>query len=259
MTIDVTWLGHSTVVLDVDGVRLLSDPLLRRHVGLLRRRGAPPRPELWEHPDTVLLSHLHHDHADRRSLALFADHTPIVAPPDTVDWLRRLNLAARAPAPGEWTSVTGSPTVSICLCRAVHHSRPMPHRPNGATGHLVRSSAGVAWFAGDTSVYPEMALIPEQAGGPIELAFVPISGWAPRLSGGHMGPSEAADACAMVGARCVVPVHWGTLHTPGGRNTPRGWMDRPAPLFVDAMAVRAPNCRVLIPRIGERYRLNGPE
>ncbi len=50
MTIDVTWLGHSTVVLDIDGVRVLTDPLLRSHVGPLRRRGAPPARELWQRP-----------------------------------------------------------------------------------------------------------------------------------------------------------------------------------------------------------------
>jgi L-ascorbate metabolism protein UlaG (beta-lactamase superfamily) len=258
MTIDLTWLGHSTVVLDVDGARLLTDPLLRRHVGLLRRRGASPPSELWENADAVLLSHLHHDHADRRSLALLPDRIPVIAAPDNVDWLRGRSLAGQSPAAGEWIRVPGSSTVSVTLCRAVHHSRPMPHRPNGATGHVIRSSAGAVWVAGDTSVFPGMELIPEQAGSPIELALVPISGWGPRLSAGHMGPWEAADACAMVGARCAVPVHWGTLHTPGGRNTPRGWMDRPAAVFTAAMAERAPACRVLVPRIGVRHRLTGP-
>jgi L-ascorbate metabolism protein UlaG (beta-lactamase superfamily) len=100
-----------------------------------------------------------------------------------------------------------------------------------------------------------MATLPEQAGGPVDLALVPISGWAPRLSAGHMGPVEAAEACAVVGARAAMPVHWGTLHTPFGSNLPRGWMDRPAELFAAAMSQRAPACQVLLPRIGERCRV----
>jgi L-ascorbate metabolism protein UlaG (beta-lactamase superfamily) len=252
VTIELTWLGHSTVVLDLGGVRLLSDPLLNRRVGVLRRRGATPSAESWMDPDLVLLSHLHHDHADRRSLARLRPDTPILTAPENVAWLRGLDLAGRSAEAGQWVSVAGSQSVSVSLCRADHHSRPMPHRPNGATGHVVRSASGTVWVAGDTSLYDEIADIPEQAGGAVDVALVPISGWAPRLSGGHMGPDEAARACSMVRARYAVPVHWGTLHTPGGRHFPRGWMDRPARIFAEAMAQRAPACRVVVPRIGQR-------
>lgn len=252
MTLDLTWLGHATVVLDLDGTRVLTDPLLRRHIGPLRRRGATPARDQWRDPDVVLLSHLHHDHADLRSLRLLPDHTPVVASAENAAWLRRHRLAGVTPGTDDWMRpVPGSP-LAIRLCAAVHHSRPMPHRPNAATGHLIRTASGTVWFAGDTSLVEEMATLPEQAGAPIDLALVPISGWAPRLSGGHMGPSEAAEACRMVDARAAVPVHWGTLHTPFGRNLPRGWMDRPAVQFAAAMAERAPGCRVVVPPIGER-------
>lgn len=60
----ITWLGHASAVLDVAGVRVLTDPLLRRHAGLLRRRGGAPAPAVWSGADVVLLSHLHHDHAE---------------------------------------------------------------------------------------------------------------------------------------------------------------------------------------------------
>jgi L-ascorbate metabolism protein UlaG (beta-lactamase superfamily) len=250
--IDVTWLGHSTVVLDVDGTRLLTDPLLRPHAGLLRRRTEPPGHVDWRDTDAVLLSHLHHDHADLGSLRLLDPGMPIITAPELVGWLEHRALKAVSPAADEWVGVDDSPTVSVSLCTAVHHSRPMPHRPNAATGHLVRSAAGAIWFAGDTSLFADMHLIPEQAGGPIELALVPISGWGPRLSGGHMGPTEAAKACAIVGARHAVPVHWGTLHAPGGREIPRGWMHRPPDEFVEAVSRHAPDCQVIIPEVGVR-------
>jgi L-ascorbate metabolism protein UlaG (beta-lactamase superfamily) len=257
VSIDVTWLGHSTVVLDVDGARLLTDPLLRRRAGLLHRRGPAPAPETWQGSDTVLLSHLHHDHADVRSLDLLAAGTPVVTAPQNVGWLLRRRLTGVSPDPGQWISVPHIPSVSVRLCPAVHHARPMPHRPNGVTGHLVRCAAGAIWFAGDTSLFAGMSRIPEDAGTTIALALVPISGWGPRLSEGHMGPSEAAEACAVVGARCAVPVHWGTLHVPGGSNLPRGWMDQPRAAFAAAMSERAPDCRVLSLRIGERRRVPG--
>ena len=190
MSIQVTWLGHSTVVLDVDGTRLLTDPLLGRHAGLLRRRGEPPAREHWQNVDAVLLSHLHHDHADLRSLHLLPEGTPIVTAPPNITWLRRHGLTGISPAAGQWIGVASSPTVAVRLCPAVHRARPMPHRPNGVTGHIIRSAAGAIWFAGDTSLYADMSRIPEWAGAPIDLALVPIGGWAPRLSEGHMGPTR---------------------------------------------------------------------
>ena len=80
----MTWLGHSTVVLDVDGTRLLTDPLLRRHAGLLRRRGDPPARGHWQNVDSVLLSHLHHDHADLPSLGMLPKGTPVVTAPPNI-------------------------------------------------------------------------------------------------------------------------------------------------------------------------------
>lgn len=64
MATRLTWLGHSAVVIDLDGFRVLTDPLLSRHNGPLRRRSEQRDPASWEGPDAVLLSHLHHDHCE---------------------------------------------------------------------------------------------------------------------------------------------------------------------------------------------------
>src|SRR3954447_25307598 len=69
----VTWLGHATVVVGLDGTRVLTDPLLRRRIGhLVRQGGPPPAPDRL---DAALVSHLHHDHADRASLRMLPDGT----------------------------------------------------------------------------------------------------------------------------------------------------------------------------------------
>jgi L-ascorbate metabolism protein UlaG (beta-lactamase superfamily) len=247
----VTWLGHSTVVLDVDGVRLIADPLLRRHAGPLRRRGGRPMPAHWNGADAVLLSHLHHDHAELRSLRLLPPAAPVITGAANVAWLRKRNLAAVAPAEGEWIGVGPADAgVRVTLCAAVHSARPMPHRPNAANGHLVDAPSSRIWLAGDTELFDGLSELPEQAGGPIDLAIVPVSGWGPRLSGGHMGPEQAAEACLRVGAACAIPVHWGSLHTPGGQRYPRGWMDRPGPEFASALEAVAPQCESMILEIG---------
>lgn len=238
--LQVTWLGHSTVVIDVAGRRLITDPLLRRHSGALRRRGRPPGTHQWQGVDAVLLSHLHHDHAELRSLRMLGN-APVVTGPANAAWLRRRGL--RGVDPQGWYDLGSG--VLVRLVKAVHHARPMPHRPNEAHGHLLRADDAAVWVAGDTELYDEMSELPRDAGcDRIDLAVVPVGGWGPRLSPGHMGPEEAAVACAMTRSRWVLPYHWGTHHAPlVGRLG--DWMDRPLVRLEEALARTAPGCRIV--------------
>lgn len=245
-----TWLGHSTVVLDLDGVRVLTDPLLRPHVGLLRRAAPRPDPTSWRRPDVVLLSHLHHDHAELRSLRMLRG-VPLMSAPANVAWLRRRSLTPAVPLGDAWTPV--SRAVEVRQVPAEHGHRPMPHRPNAANGHLVRGPAGVVWIAGDTGLYPEMVDLEEMAGGPIHLALVPVWGWGPRLSPGHMTPEDAAQAVAMSGARFAVPVHWGTLHPPLFTRFGRNWLDLPGERFADAVAEHGPGATAVVLEPGDSW------
>ncbi|MEL7976172.1 MBL fold metallo-hydrolase [Isoptericola sp. F-RaC21] len=262
----VTWLGHSTVVLDVPragggAARLVTDPLLRRHAGLLRRRGDRPDVEAWRGADAALLSHLHHDHAELGSLRLLGD-VPVLTAPTNARWLRARGLrgvgldppAAPSGTPGAaqhdgaqhggaWHEVAG---VQVRLTTAVHGDRPMPHRPNAASGHLVRGGGATVWAVGDTEHYPGVGRVRELAGGRVDVALVPVSGWGPRLSGGHLGPRGAAEVCAEVRPRVAIPVHWGTLHVPGGQHLPRGWMDHAGAAFAAACRRVAPDVRAVV-------------
>ena len=256
MSIEVTWLGHSTVVLDLDGVRIVADPLLKRHAGILRRRGQTPERAAWHGADAILLSHLHHDHAELGSLRLLGE-LPVITAPENAAWVNRKGLVGVGLRQDEWMPV-GNGRVEVGLTRAVHDARPMPHRPNAAVGHLVRGPSGVVWLAGDTELFDSMEDLPTMAGGPIDLALVPIGGWGPRLSPGHMGPEEAAVACGRIEARCAIPVHWRTLHVPGGRAWPRGWMEAGGPTFIAALAHEAPRCTAKVLDIGESFTVPDP-
>jgi L-ascorbate metabolism protein UlaG (beta-lactamase superfamily) len=255
----IAWLGHSTVVLDVGGARLLTDPLLHRHNWPLRRRGGRPAATAWADADAVLLSHLHHDHAELSSLRLLPG-VPVLTAGENADWLRRKGVGAARGIDEGWVDV-GATGVRVRLVRADHGNRPMPHRPNAANGHLVRAPGVSVWVAGDTSLYDEMADLPRLAEGGVDLAVVPIGGWGPRLSGGHLDPDGAARACAAAGARHAVPVHWGTLHAPFFSRFPRGWLDSPGEVFAEALRRRAPGCRPIVLRPGETQsvELGAPE
>ncbi len=250
--LSIAWIGHSTVMLEIDGVRLLTDPLLRRHAWFLRRRFPRPEPDLWRDPDAILVSHLHHDHAEVASLKMLPA-VPVLTAGENAGWLRGKGLSGTALGDG-WERV-GDGLVEVRLTRAIHQHRPMPHRPNAANGHLVRGSEISVWLVGDTSLYPEMAEIPDMLGRRLDLIAVPIAGWGPRLSPGHLGPTEAVKACVMSGARWALPVHWGTLHPPMPRLLGAGWMDRPYHQFIRALRREAPDCRLVELGPGETWSL----
>lgn len=248
----VAWLGHSTVVLDLDGVRVLTDPLLRPHAGLLRRLTPRPDSAAWNRPDVVLLSHLHHDHAELSSLRMLPG-VPVMSAAANVTWLRSRKVSSAVPLGEDWTSLARG--VEVRQVPADHHHRPMPHRPNAANGQLVRGPSGTVWVAGDTGLYPGMADLSQLAGGSIDLALVPVWGWGPRLSPGHLTPEEAATAVALAGARFAIPVHWGTLHPPLVARFGRDWLELPGKRFADAMAERAPGATAVVLDPGQSWAM----
>lgn len=251
-SIRVAWLGHATVVVDIDGTRLLTDPLLQKNAGPLRRRTPPPEPAQWEDVDAVLISHLHVDHAELSSLRML-EGTPLLSAAANASWLRRRHLERVGALSERWSGVGD---VEVRLVRADHRHRAMPHRPNAANGQLVRGRSGTIWIAGDTSLHPEMAALPELAGGAVDVALVPVGGWGPRLSPGHMDPAQAATAVARSGARWAVPVHWGTFHPPFLDRVGTEWLEEPGRRFAAALAEEAPGCRALVLAPGEDVHLD---
>jgi len=247
--VKITWLGHSSVLLDVDGVRLLADPLLRDRVGTLRR--TEPLPPFAGFGSAgvaaVLLSHLHDDHCDLPSLRRL-DAPVVVVPPGAGRWLTARGVRGVAELdPG--ASMAVGP-VLVHAVRAEHDGRRRPWGPTAcAVGHVVTGTTS-AWLAGDTALHEGMRSVAEIAGPPgPDLAVLPVWGWGPRLGPGHMNPAQAAEAALLVRARYAVPVHWGTLYPVGMHRVMRRRLADPGPEF--AATVRA---------LGERRdaNRNGP-
>ena len=260
MTLRLRWLGHASTVLDVDGVRLLTDPLLLRHAGLLRRRGAAPRPADWQGADascsrtctTTTPSSARCALLGRRPGADRARERPLAAQPGHRRGRRAHGRAVVARCPG--SDVRRAAGAARCTstgrCRTGRTRR---------TGSSSRRESFRIWFAGDTAPFAAMADLPALAGGPIDLALVPVGGWGPRLSGrAHgRGPGRAGRARASARGRAV-PVHWGTLHAPVSRRLPPGWMDRAGPAFAHAAARVAPSVQVHVVEPGEQIELVPP-
>lgn len=230
------WLGHSTVTVDVRGVRIVTDPVLRRGLAHLRRRPPSSPPQHSAGAQLVLVSHLHHDHCDLPSLRRLRPDW-VVAPPGSAAWLQRKlsGLPTRVVdvAEGETgtfrlhgaegpvaVDVTGLPAhhtghrTAGWLDRAPAAARAVEHlvRVPDVFGAAASDDDLLLWAIGDTGEFPGADAVLTAAGRAPDVALVPVGGWGHTLGPHHLDPAQAAALVSHVGARFSVPVHWGTLH-----------------------------------------------
>jgi L-ascorbate metabolism protein UlaG (beta-lactamase superfamily) len=249
--ISITWIGHSTVLIELDGARLLTDPVLRDRVGHLQRLLPSPSPVAIGSLDAVLLSHLHADHADLPSLRAVALRGPILAPPAACAWLAdRAGAATVAVGAGEQVALANG--VRVEATPALHDGRRLPFGAAAeAVGFLIKGSRTI-YFAGDTDLYPSMT----ELRGRVDVALLPVWGWGPRVGPGHLDPERAAQATALIAPRIAVPIHWGTFTVRSPAKRPAD-PAAPARLFAELVARTAPGVEVRLMRPGDSLRL-GP-
>lgn len=215
----LTYIGHATTLLRLDGLSILTDPMLRGWLGPLHRQGPKPDPGIASIADLVLISHLHRDHLDLPSLRRVPASTPVVVPQDAAKWAAKAGAEnIREVGAGETVSVG---EVEITGVPAVHDGYRDRHRGAQiqALGYLLRRGGRTAYFAGDTDLFPQMSDL-----APVDLALLPIWGWGLSAGEGHLDPERAARALQMIRPRVAVPIHWGTFYPAGLR------LLRPAPL-----------------------------
>jgi L-ascorbate metabolism protein UlaG (beta-lactamase superfamily) len=242
----VTYVGHATTLIEVDGTQVLTDPVLTSRIGHIRRIAAPPR--AYPRADAVLISHAHHDHLDLRSLRRLRDDILVIAPSGAAQVIRRwTRYPVIEVAAGARVRVG---TVDVHATPAEHDGRRLPLGPYvPAIGYVVEGTSRVAFF-GDTDVFDGM----RDLAGKLDVALLPIWGWGSRVGPGHMDPERAARAAALLAPRIAVPVHWGTLAGP------RVWWraDPAAPSlrFAELVAAHAPDVTVRILAPGDRLALD---
>lgn len=235
----VTWLGHSSLVIDVDGVRFVTDPVLSRRVVHLSRDRGVPRSSLGR-LDAVLVSHVHLDHLDLPSLRRIERSVPVVLPLRAGGIVRRCGFEhVHEVSPGDKLAFG---EVSVEAVSAAHGAvRRYVRGGTRALGYVMRGSRSV-YFAGDTDLFEEMREL-----APLDVALLPVSGWGPRLPPGHLDPRRAAEALLLLRPAVAVPIHWGTYRTPFAAPE-----DGRAPdAFRRAAGELAPEVEVRVLRVGE--------
>jgi len=233
------WLGHATVVIDVDGTRIVTDPVLRRRILHLRRDAevAPPSDVA-----AILVSHLHYDHLDLPSLARIGVGTPIVIPRGGKRIVRGFESVTEV-EPGVVLSVSG---VRIRVVEALHEGRRRNFgAPIRAVGYVLEGSHRI-YFAGDTDLFDGMREL-----APLDLALLPVWGWGPKVGAGHLDPERAAAALPMLRPRIAVPIHWGTYHVIGSAPA----SGEPPQVFAAAAQRAAPEVDVRVLPLGGALEL----
>jgi L-ascorbate metabolism protein UlaG (beta-lactamase superfamily) len=241
----LTYVGHSTVLVEQGGARMLTDPLLRAGIGHVRRRVPMPELDALRDLDAVLISHAHADHLDLASLRLLDHSGPIVVPRGVAPIVRKAGMreVIELDVGERWEGVEA--------VAAEHDGRRHPlGKQMPALGFLMGGPVRV-YFAGDTDLFEGMS----ELAGRVDVALLPIWGWGPRLPAGHLNPESAALATALIKPAVVVPVHWGTLRSVGTRA--ERVTDAPARAFAEAVAAHAEASEVRILAPGESMPLDG--
>jgi L-ascorbate metabolism protein UlaG (beta-lactamase superfamily) len=212
--VTVAWVGHATVLLNLLGSWLLTDPALQRRIGIGRglaklgpRRLIEPALGPRELPplDTILLSHAHMDHTDLGTLRLLRREVPVVVQPGNGDLVRRFRRVHEL-AWGEHIELAG---VRIESTQARHWgARMVTDQHRGYGGYLIQKDGHTVLFAGDTA-YTDV-LTPLGRRTRIDLAILPIGAYDPWINN-HASPEQAWTMFQRLGAQYVLPVHHSTF------------------------------------------------
>lgn len=244
----LTWLGHATVLLELDRRRVLTDPLLRPRIAhLTRRPGDVPSAEELR-PHVILCSHAHRDHFDPPSLRALPSDAVVIAPRGLGRRIERLGFREVVEV------VVGDEVpfgdLRIHATHAEHaRGRGLPWSGPVPVGYRIEGTHAV-YFPGDTDLFAGMSAI----GDGLDLALLPVGGWGPRIPAGHLDPKRAAEALRLLRPRFAVPIHWGT-YLPVYRRRPYAGDTNAGSRFAALARLAAPevDVRVLVP--GERREL----
>ena len=255
-----TWLGHSTVLIEIDGLRVLTDPVWgpraspSRLLGPKRFQPVPVPLRSLPPIDIVIVSHDHYDHLDYPTIRELAKlDVPFVTslgvgahlqswgvPPERItelDWWESHSL------PGAELRVTAGPSQ--------HFSGRGLHDRNATlwSSMTIRTPQHSVFFSGDTGLTTEYATIRERLG-PFDLVMLEIGAFHPAWGDIHLGPENALEAHRLLGGSAFLPVHWGTFAL-----AMHAW-DQPAEVLFEQGPKSGAN--LLMPRLGEPIEPSDP-
>ena len=224
----IVWLGHATFYIQLDGVRILTDPVIGSVPFVPRLADFPIDPAALK-PDIVLISHGHYDHLDLNSLeklGVYEKQTKIIMPSSLSSYIKKdANISELA-----WYEAYESDKVGIVALPASHWHRRGLFDFNRALwcSFVIKSKDKTLFFAGDTAFDTHFMEIQNKISS-IDIALMPIGAYEPReiMKENHMNPQEALNASEILKAGEMIPYHYGTFKlTAEPVGEPHSWMTR---------------------------------
>ncbi len=248
-----TWLGHSTVLVEIDGARVLTDPVWGTRASPFRlvgpKRFQPMPLKLRDMPevDVVVISHDHYDHLDYPTIRALARHSqvPFVTSLGVGAHLQAWGVAPERITELDWWESHRVPGTGLTITAAPsQHFSGRGLKDRNATLWSSMVFAGErhrVFFSGDTGLTTEYALIRDRLG-PFDLVMLEVGAFHPSWGDIHLGPENALKAYALLGGSALLPVHWGTFSL-----ALHDW-DEP----VETLLARADtSTALLLPRLGQ--------
>ena len=247
----LSYLGHATMMIEIDGLNILTDPVFGDRVLHLRRRSVSAgawfadQPE----PDLILLSHLHLDHLHLPTLRRLSTDTPMLVPPGTARWLQPILVQKLIEiAPGKETQFNG---VTIHATPALHGNNTRNLFFDRTQGYLIEGSHTI-YYPGDTDLFPEMVDLGNHG---LDLALMPIWGWGPTLGNGHLNPERAAEALTRLRPQYAIPIHWATFRPFGFFWEYLSYLNQPGAEFISHAAEKSPGTKIHLLNPGDAFVL----
>ncbi len=248
-----TWLGHSTVLIEIDGLRVLTDPIwgLRaspsRLAGPKRFQPVPVPLRSLPPVDVVLVSHDHYDHLDYPTIRELAQReVPFVTSLGVGAHLEAWGVPTQRITELDWWESHTLPHADLTVTAAPsQHFSGRGLKDRNATlwsSLVIRSPRHAVFFSGDTGLTTEYGVIRERLG-PFDLVMLEVGAFHPAWGDIHLGPENALEALSLLGGGPFLPVHWGTFSL-----AMHAW-DQPAETLFALGPARG--VQLLMPRLGE--------
>ncbi len=211
------WLGHSSAIIELDGIRILIDPVLQNAAPFPGIAGryvqSPIKREELPNVDIVLLSHDHYDHLEARTMKYLKNRNiRFITPLGVGARLKGWGVPAEKITEMAWEDSLIVSSLRITALPAVHYSGRSRSDRNKTlfAGYAIKGSEKNIFWSGDTGYGKHICEIGEKYG-PFDLACIEIDGWNDGWPNTHLYPHEAVNVAGEVGAPLLLPTHWGVF------------------------------------------------